>query len=272
MRLWLASIGAALLALSVISGAHAADRIATVEVRGTAFVVTMTSGAVIAGPALAGATLSVALPGREGLTRVRLDRIVADPADPEILLHDISVLDPKTGAPVPLCEAASDGTRWAFPLKGQWTGEGEPRGAAGFTLACAAGGALGKCVRWGYKPWAIRADGASLAAYHQACVRMVRADYCGGMGTTSDGMTIDFYDRLGINRPAAADSALPFEAAWTDKGALCVAHIRVPEHISLAQLAEGCPRLKDRLGISACNEDQAKGDRYGVALLFNRSH
>ncbi len=33
--------------------------------------------------------------------------------------------------------------------------------------------------------------GERLAAYYQPCIRLVRADYCGGHGTTRDGMLID---------------------------------------------------------------------------------
>ena len=40
------------------------------------------------------------------------------------------------------------------------------------------GGAIAKCVLWGYRPWATY-NGTPLAQYHQACTRMVRADYCG---------------------------------------------------------------------------------------------
>ena len=34
-------------------------------------------------------------------------------------------------------------------------------------------------MRPGYKPWRHSPDGASLLAYYQTCVRLVRADYCG---------------------------------------------------------------------------------------------
>jgi hypothetical protein len=38
-------------------------------------------------------------------------------------------------------------------------------------------GAVGKCARFGYKPWKVLSDGQALSMYHQACVRMLRADY-----------------------------------------------------------------------------------------------
>jgi len=190
----------------------------------------------------------------------------------DVLLYDMRVLDPATGTSAPLCEDAVDGGHWAFPLRGQWDRDGRRISDKGFTLTCAAD-AQGKCVRFGYKPWKTTSDGVVLANYHQACIRMVRADYCGNEGTTRDGMLIDFYDQLGIQKrtKAAGDHALPFEAAWNTEGAVCVAHTRVPEHMTIAHLAQICPRLRGRLGETACTEAEAELGRLGQALLFNRS-
>jgi hypothetical protein len=44
-------------------------------------------------------------------------------------------------------------------------------------------------------------------------------------------------------------------------GAICVAHPRIPENISLEGLAERYPRLKSHLGPVACTEESAKGAR-----------
>ena len=96
----------------------------------------------------------------------------------EVLLYAMQLLDPKTGAATPLCEHDADGKHWAFPLRGQWDRDGRRISDKGFTLTCAAD-AQGKCVRFGYKPWKVVRGGVSLADYHQACIRMVRADYCG---------------------------------------------------------------------------------------------
>ena len=86
-------------------------------------------------------------------------------------------------------------------------------------------------------------------------------------------MLIDFYDQLGIQKRtnAASDHALPFEAAWNTEGAVCVAHTRVPEHMTIARLAQICPRLRGRLGETACTEVEAQLGRLGQVLLFNRS-
>ena len=72
----------------------------------------------------------------------------------------------------------------------------EHRDQNAFALICT-GGAIGKCVRWGYKPWRSGPDGVALWDYHQACVRMVRADYGGdGVGHTRDNTPVDVFDRL----------------------------------------------------------------------------
>jgi hypothetical protein len=51
--------------------------------------------------------------------------------------------------------------------------------------------------------------------------------------------------------------------------AICVAHPRIRENVSLEQLAERYPRLKARLGPGVCTEGSAMSDP--AALLFNRS-
>jgi hypothetical protein len=266
-------LGAALLLAWLVAGeASRADGIARVEVDGTAFVIALESGQVLRGRDLEGATLSLALPERTELSRIRVASIAVDPMDPagEVLLHHLLVEDPAGGPAEELCEPDAEGRRAAFPLRGQWDGEGQRVSDSGFTLTCAAG-AQGKCVRFGYKPWKASADGTALADYHQTCIRMVRADYCGGRGTTNDGMLIDLYDGIGIQRQAAPEEAsdLRFEAAWNPEGAVCVAHTRVPANMSMQALAESCPRLRFRLGDAACSPETVS--RYGPALLFNRS-
>jgi hypothetical protein len=250
------------------------DSIHAVEVEGTTFRIILTSGRVLQGPELAGTTISVSFVDSAQPRRIRLATITPDPMDRqgEVLLYDMQLLDPATGAATPLCEHDVDGRHWAFPLKGRWDREGRQVSEKGFTLTCAAD-AQGKCVRFGYKPWKTRYDGASLAEFHQACVHMVRADYCGDEGTTRDGMLIDLYDRLGIQRRAksAGHDGLRFEAAWNAQGAVCVAHTRVPQNMTIRRLAQICPRLRGRLGSEACTQIKAEAGQFGTALLFNRS-
>jgi hypothetical protein len=79
-------------------------------------------------------------------------------------------------------------------------------------------------------------------------------------------MAIDLYDDKGMHK-ADMVAEHDFEAGWTAKGAVCVAHVRVKENTSLEALGRSCPRLAGKLGV-ACTEGAARGMG---ALLFNRS-
>jgi hypothetical protein len=108
-------------------------------------------------------------------------------------------------------------------------------------LVCTSG-AIGKCIRWGYPP--------ARKALHEACIRMVRADYGGdGATATRDGTMISFCDRAGVHRCPATAPAL--EAIWAPLGAVCVARPRIEALATLKQLAARYPRLAGHLG-SAC--------------------
>jgi hypothetical protein len=129
------------------------------------------------------------------------------------------------------------------------------------------GGAEGKCVRFGYKPWGHAPDGTPLALAYNACVRLVRADYAGdGIGTTRDGQPIDIYDSLGV-LPPADNPAFEFEAGFAADGAVCVRHVRVRQNTTLAAVEASAPRLAGRVG-DVCDEKFA---REAGAMLFVRS-
>jgi len=100
--------------------------------------------------------------------------------------------------------------------------------ADALTFACR-GDALAKCVEEGYRPWASVA-GTSLRDHHQACTRMLRADYCSdGVPHTSDGTPIHVLDALGIQ---TAEPGIDYvvEAEWGPDGATCLnaANTRLP--------------------------------------------
>jgi len=95
-----------------------------------------------------------------------------------------------------------------------------PRPANIITYACRSA-ALAKCVEFGYKPWASK-NGTPLANYHQACTRMVRADYCGdGNSHTVSGTSIHVLDQLAIQKKAVGVS-YAVEAEWGPNGATCL--------------------------------------------------
>jgi hypothetical protein len=239
-----------------------------VQVVGTEFRLSAPDGRVLTGAQLVGAVLSVAdAQGRR--QSIRIDAVEPDPADPDhdIQLYSLSVQDPSDGSWSTLCEPGPDGVDKAFPLSGRWTEDGRhlPDDHA-FALICT-GGAVGKCVRWGYKPWRNAANGESLWDYHQACVRMVRADYGGdGIGHTRDDTPVDIFDRLGLLKPAPDPQGLSFEAAWGPNGAICIRKPRLREIVTLAELERTYPRLRGRTG-EACREDGPEAE----ALIRNRS-
>ncbi|HEY8376527.1 MAG TPA: ADYC domain-containing protein [Nannocystis sp.] len=95
-----------------------------------------------------------------------------------------------------------------------------PRPSKAMTFACK-DGALAKCVLFGYRPWASH-NGTQLADYHQACTRMVRADYCGnGDSHTEAGVPIHVLDQIGIQN-AEPDVNFEIEAEWGPNGAVCL--------------------------------------------------
>ena len=142
--------------------------------------------------------------------------------------------------PRPLCGVDADGAPiTAIPLLGRPdTAIGQPGGggwvhdAEAVTFACD-GHVLAKCVDLGYKPWregkvCTKKGGCttvSLAAHHEACSRMLRADFCGdGVSHTVDGVTIGLHDAFGIRVDA---TEWPVEAEWTADGARCAVRPRV---------------------------------------------
>jgi hypothetical protein len=250
------------LALVVSWAAAAQPAIVKTEVIGSGFRVTLSDGSVKEGTALTGAVLVFQVEGKAA--RVRIAAVSPDKNNKAVLLHDFRAADTDT----PLCNPGPDGVQAGFPLAGQAAPDGtlveaEP---GAFELTCTSG-AQGKCVRFGYHPWETGADGRSKRDFFNSCVRMIRADYCGdGRAWTRDGMQIDLWDNGGIqNDEVNTNPTFTFEAGWGPRGAICVAHTRVPENVTLDRLKAVCPRLA---AMPTC--DEASASAVG-ALLFNRS-
>jgi hypothetical protein len=187
------------------------------------------------------------------------------------------------GSSEPLCGVGADGPIQALALRGAWDeSAGTPTGGAHvddadvFTFACE-GFALAKCVNMGYAPWRTatecRASGdcheVPLAPLHQACTRMMRADYCGdGTSTTRDGTLVDVWDALGLQNDEAP--SWTFEAEWTANGAACVENTRWPtildQHIAVvAYMQQHCPA---RWTPQSCGESSSTffaANGFGVA-------
>lgn len=115
--------------------------------------------------------------------------------------------------------------------------QGNPAYDTHVTFACT-DGAIGKCVEKAhYKPWANAAPECRVSwvglwprrrcwtetqeMLHEACVRMVRADYCGdGVSMTVDGIGIDLWDESSIN--TQSEQVWGLEGEWTPNGARCL--------------------------------------------------
>jgi hypothetical protein len=232
---------------------------AGVQVAGSELRLGLPDGRVLSGQALVGVVLSLRDAGGVPL-RVKIEGVGSDPRDKtgEIRLYRFTAPGP-AGDWQPVCSPDPDGQPLGLAVYG---GEGR------LAIWCTAG-ALAKCVRFGYRPWASLPDGTALARYHRACVNLVRADYTGDdRPTTRNGMLIDVYDRIGIQSPEGGPEAMPFEAAWGEHGAVCVAHTRVPQNLTLDGLLARAPHLRGRLG-AECSEEDAAG--MGEVLLYNRS-
>jgi len=248
------------LAAALAAGPTPAPRIASAWVDGTDLVLGLADGRRLTGAALVGAVL--ALRDEHGVRRtMKVEAVVRDPADPTGAVHLYRLTAPDAaGSWRPVCTPGPDGLQMAIPQPGP----------AGELAVWCTSGALGKCVRWGYHPWRRFAGGASLAPYHQACVHMARADYCGdGRPTTTEGRLIQMQDAAGVRAWPDRARDFSFEAAWNEDGAVCVARVRVPAKASLAGLERECPRLAGRVG-AACTPESSS--RFGRPLIFNRSH
>ena len=217
---------------------------------------------------LVGAILHSEFEGRS--VRVRIDAVERDPAQAKhtVWLHTLSVLQ-GDGSWKNLCTPGPDGRTQGFPLAGTSRANGTFDSHAGvsFEWVCTSG-AQGKCVRYGYLPWAAAPDGTPLAKVHDACVLMLRADYgAANEPATRDGVAVGITDRWGLRPvevPAGEDW---FEAGWDAEGAVCVRRLRLRGGVTLAELEARVPRLKGRTG-TVCTPEFARG--LG-ALVFNWS-
>lgn len=235
-----------------------------VAVDGTAFRITLPDGSVLPQERLAGVVLALG-DGSGTQRRIRIDGVERDPRDRfgEVVLYALSEADPASGEWRNACNPDPDGRRLGFPLAGAFTADGRYEPRPGRILITCTGGADGKCVRFGYAPWRTTPDGVALAPYYQACVRLVRADYGGdAVGYTRNGTAIDLFDRIGIQQDEDV-AGMTLEAAFGPDGAVCVAHPRLPDLISLHDIAGRYPRLTGHLGTDC--DDAAAG------LLFVRS-
>jgi hypothetical protein len=254
---WRAGVALVLVLATVATGAVADGvKLVSTEVAGSELRVGLSDGRVLVRDGLLGAVLGLTDEYGQPVN-VRIDAVERDEAAPtgEVLLYTLTSPDGAGGWQA-VCPPDPQGLNRAVLTQSE----------GGAVVIWCTAGVLAKCVRWGYAPWETAPDGRSLAPYHRACLQMGRAAYAGpDSPTTRDGMLIDIWDDAGINTPGGD---MPFEAAWDEDGALCVAHTRVPQNMTLETLAATVPRLAGRTG-AGCTAEAALA--MGRPLLFNAS-
>jgi hypothetical protein len=204
------------------------------------------------------------------------------PEDPEMTWYRIEAWNPVAQDWENPCVALDSSPRpRALAVRGVWDATGARQEVQGrFTLACE-NGAITKCIRWGYKPWASH-GGKPLTELHQACTRMARADYCGdGRSHTHEDTTIDLYDQLGLiarsteSSPEWDPARGSFEAAWGPEGATCLAHTR--DGRAVETVLQECPSVFRKgavaqLGAGDSCAIQRVNANPKTAVLRNRSY
>jgi hypothetical protein len=211
-----------------------------VGINGTSLVGTGLNGQTLQGDDFVGAALTAYL--ADGTTvALHIDAAAPSPSDPEIWYYTVTYqgtggawtglcgLDAQ-GQPIPVIAHAG---RWdasvETPTGGSWIDD-----PALFTFACQRS-TVAKCTELGYKPWKTiqECDGAncqtrSLRAWHQACTRMIRADYCGnGKSLTHNGVPINVWDDFSIQTQAQVPSDWTNDAEWGPDGAVCIRDYRL---------------------------------------------
>ncbi len=172
----------------------------------------------------------------EDLEDLRVDVDYEDPDTQEVTDFEVAQTEVETlgsglvlqtvkrrQKPAGAWENACENNAKSILLKGAWDEESatlistDPERT---TWACA-GAALGDCAIWGYIPGNTH-NGHALGDYHQTCLRLKRADYCGeGHHHTENGHSIDVYDKLDVMAPETV-GLWDVEAMWGPSGAICM--------------------------------------------------
>jgi hypothetical protein len=183
-----------------------------VSVSGTQLQGVKSSGARVTGAAMVGATLKGVLSNGANLD-LRIDASALLPA-PNADVRTYAITYTTTAGQQPLCVGPT-GQNEAIFFPGTWnlTTVRHQWDANMSTLSCR-GATFAKCLELGYK------DDSLIDTYHQACVRALRADYCGdGVSHTVNGTQINIYDRIGKQTDT---QTWAIEANWTTDGAICI--------------------------------------------------
>lgn len=201
---------------------------------------------------------------------LRIDAMTIDPQDPagELPLYVFSERSSEGGWR-PHCSDEGAAAVPAIVVPGSWDSRGDYDDDPSRTTFACTNGAVAKCVRLGYAPWRTF-DGASLGEELLACVRMIRADYCGDGSThTREGTPIAIWDARGVIPRGEVDPAHErFEAAWSADGAVYLAAPRLGQ--SIAEIVASCPaRLAGRTAADLPLDEAGLRARFPEARLFD---
>ncbi|NUQ74390.1 MAG: pentapeptide repeat-containing protein [Polyangiaceae bacterium] len=207
-----------------------------VALQGSNLTSVTSKGTVLSGSQLIGAEFTTTLAdGRTVLLQIE-DHEAESTKYPNDKIHRYVVkftLPDETNEWAYVCGTQDGEPLRAIPLRGTWNhGEGVPGGGSkindptAITFACEHY-ALYKCVELGYEPWIGVSKKLNLGNHHQACTRMIRADYCGdGQSWTVNGTLVNVYDALGIQKDT---ENWDIEAEWNTNGATCLSHQRIQD-------------------------------------------
>jgi hypothetical protein len=196
----------------------------SVQLVGSMFQGTSSNGVPMQGTDFVGVELDGQTSGGS-VVRLRIDAATTGTGtNQDVWLYTVSYKD-RPGHWSPICKDENQQAVAAVAVAGRWDyGQGVPGGgshiaeAGTVTLGCRGAG-IAKCVEIGYKPW-VSLNGVSLANHHQACTRMMRADFCGnGQPYTREGTLINVYDSLGVQQDT---QNWIFESEWGTHGARCM--------------------------------------------------
>jgi hypothetical protein len=207
------------------------------RLRGGELIAHSRRGITLGGEALEDATL-VGIRSNNTTIQIRIDDVTPT-ADAEIYEYSVKYFDGLAWSN--LCGENNGVPVRALALEGRWdesagtaTGGDHINDPNVFTFACK-NAVTAKCVGMGYAPWRsiTECNGAecqtiSMRDMHQACTRMMRADYCGdGTPQTQNGTLINVWDNFGIqSRDVATPVNWTNEAEWSPKGATCIQQVR----------------------------------------------
>jgi hypothetical protein len=213
-----------------------------ISLNGSKLVGVTSGGQFVEGRQFAGASLGGVLSDGSSLP-MRIESIATGTGgNADVWFYDVSYQSDRGWEP--LCgEDANGNPVAAVALAGTWdysegtrTGGSWTPSSTSFTFGCRLT-ALAKCVEMGYKPWASK-NGTSLRKHHQACTRLLRADYCGnGKPWTLNGRVINLYDGIGVQ---ADTQNWVLESEWTDTGARCVTLPRVVDLRTVFGVVDQC--------------------------------